>query len=392
MSSADFILNNLLLLGLGLSGWLIFSLIRFPASHITGPILLIGTLRVLQLDIPFSPPFLLILFQVMLGWFVGSMINRETVRKLKEILLPASIIVIWAIFMAFAVGILISRLSSLDLYTAILSSAMGGLPEMTVLALTTGAHVPIIILMQMLRLTISVIVFPLIFRRWMKNEDNMHGVRKGNIPGEPGLHHNENRDNIFASLQEIPRNVVHGLSSIKSFLLDNKTDKCLLIIKFFFALGLSYLGGSLFSYFGVPAGIMVGAMVFNAGASLSGFRLIAPSPKLLKGIILGVGIIVADNISIATLRPLFDLSIAIPLLISLVVTFLSSIAVAHLINRKVGWDFPTSFLAAAPSGFTIITAVAIKYDKNPFHISLLHLSRLVAIKTIVPLVFTFMII
>jgi uncharacterized membrane protein AbrB (regulator of aidB expression) len=47
-------------------------------------------------------------------------------------------------------------------------------------------------------------------------------------------------------------------------------------------------------------------------------------------------------------------------------------------------------LAAAPGGFTIMTVLAVKYNKNPFQVSMLHLVRLLAIKSVVPLVFLFL--
>jgi uncharacterized membrane protein AbrB (regulator of aidB expression) len=46
-------------------------------------------------------------------------------------------------------------------------------------------------------------------------------------------------------------------------------------------------------------------------------------------------------------------------------------------------------LAAAPAGFSVMTALAVDYDKDPFRVSMTHLCRLLAVKTIVPFVFMF---
>jgi uncharacterized membrane protein AbrB (regulator of aidB expression) len=50
-------------------------------------------------------------------------------------------------------------------------------------------------------------------------------------------------------------------------------------------------------------------------------------------------------------------------------------------------DKLTCFLSAAPGGFTVIATLAIDYEKDPFAISILHLCRLIVIKTLVPIVF-----
>jgi len=71
------------------------------------------------------------------------------------------------------------------------------------------------------------------------------------------------------------------------------------------------------------------------------------------------------------------------------VVFLTALVVAVLIQRMAGWDLPLSLLAAAPGGFTVMTAIAIHYGYDPFRVSMVHLARLLAIKTVVPVVFAF---
>jgi len=65
--------------------------------------------------------------------------------------------------------------------------------------------------------------------------------------------------------------------------------------------------------------------------------------------------------------------------------------VAWIIHRLTGWDLPTSLLAAAPGGFTVMTALAIKHDLDPVKISMLHLCRLFTIKMFIPFIFMWLI-
>ncbi len=151
------------------------------------------------------------------------------------------------------------------------------------------------------------------------------------------------------------------------------------------------IGGSLFAYLGVPAGTMVGAMFFVLIASLCGIKIKTFPPSAFTLIYIALGMQVSSNISSATIEALFTGKLLVPILIVTVITFFSSILVAFVISRIFSWDFSTSFLAAAPSGISVMTALAIEFGLDPLHISTAHLCRLLAVKTIIPFVFMFLI-
>jgi membrane AbrB-like protein len=149
-------------------------------------------------------------------------------------------------------------------------------------------------------------------------------------------------------------------------------------------------GGGLFlSTLGVPAGIMVGAMLFTAIASLLGASMKAPTSSIFNLLLIGVGITISNSITSETLTVLGSGNLLLIILISTLVIFLSSLIVAYFISKVSGWDYATSFLAAAPAGFTVMTMLAVKYDKDPFRVSILHLCRLISLKVAIPLYFMF---
>jgi membrane AbrB-like protein len=149
-------------------------------------------------------------------------------------------------------------------------------------------------------------------------------------------------------------------------------------------------GGGLFlSSLGVPAGIMVGAMLFTAIASLLGAGMKAPTSSIFNLLLIGVGITISNSITPETLSVLRSGNLLLIILISTLVIFLSSLVVAFVISKVTGWDYATSFLAAAPAGFTVMTMLAVKYDKDPFRVSILHLCRLISLKVAIPLYFMF---
>ncbi len=157
---------------LGLGGWALFSRLRLPVAPFLGALTLLVTLRAVGVEIPLSPSWLFPLLQVLFGIYVGSMVTRKNVQNLKLMMTPAVIIVIWAQAVVFIMGPLLARLTTLDLYTALLSLSMAGVAEITIIALDVEADLGFIIIMQMTRIIATLSLFPLIYRKWMGERDN----------------------------------------------------------------------------------------------------------------------------------------------------------------------------------------------------------------------------
>ncbi len=392
----DLLWDALLLFALGFCGWLLFKILRLPVAALLGTIFVIGALRAFQVELPPSPPLLSPFIQVFLGIYVGTRVTKETVQELKGLFLPALIIVFWALSVVFSLGYVLSHFAAIDLNTGILSSSIGGLPEMTVIALETDADIAVVIVMQSFRMVATVIVFPFMLRYWVKTEN--HSERTGpvmSVAGKPGGEGNARlpgpngkrrpvrelvaaaRDRLLAGFQAEQNPGRAWQAGMEKLAWSAAT------------LALAVGGAWLFLAAGVPAGAMVGSMVFVAFASVWGVKVKAPSHGLFGLMLVGVGIMVSDNISPETLQLLLSGALIIPLLFSTALIFCSSFLVAYILSRALKWDFLTSFLAAAPGGFTVMTALAVSSGRNPFHVSMLHLCRLLVLKTAVPLAFMF---
>lgn len=353
---ADF----LLLFALGLLGWGLFSRLRAPVPPLLGTLAIIGLFRALAMPIPDSPQFITPAVQVILGMYIGAKITRDTVRQFKTLALPAGLISLWVLSVIFLFGWLLSRLTWLDTYTAVLSSSIGGLPEMMVLSLATGADLAVVALMQTFRMVATVAVFPLLFSRWFARDS---------ITRPPG----GEKQPQFA-----------GSAWSEMWLYFSRRPGRLI-----FTLAIAALGGYAFAVLGVPAGLMVGSMLAVAVASVAGLPLRTLHPRLFNLLLVGVGIMVADNFGPEIAQTLLSGRLLWPVLLSTGFIFLGSLAMAWAIHRLAGWDLPTSFLAASPGGLTVMTTLALRYNRDPFRVSMLHLCRLMAIKSVVPLVFMF---
>ncbi|MDO9534906.1 MAG: AbrB family transcriptional regulator [Bacillota bacterium] len=382
----------LLLFMLGFAGWGLFKILHLPVPAMLGPLVLIGSLRALNYPLPSPPPSLHYFFQIVLGFSIGSRVNRETIRQLKELLKPALIIVTWAITIVFVFGNILSKITFMDTYTAILSSSMGGLPEMTVIALATNADVPVVVLMQTFRMLSTVVAFPLMLKFWFGD----------NVPLKKILAQNEKKKKrmggrvgktleLNAFIKTKVKQILVLLTGHGYFSRQGMKDGLPYLAKGLTALTLAAGGGFLLHYLGIPSGAMVGSTLATVALCLLRFPVRTPSPKIFELVIIGVGIVVSDNISPATIKVLFSGSILLPVVLSTIVIFLTSLMVAWIISRTAGWDYPTSFLAAAPGGFTLMIALAISSGKDPFKVSMLHLCRLLSLKIVIPLFFWFLV-
>ena len=382
----------LLLFGLGLAGWFLLSRIRMPASEVIGPVAVIGTLRAMQVELPTSPDFLFPAAQIIIGIFVGSMLNRDAVRELKPMAVSAVIIIAWALSIVFVIGFFLARYSAMDLYTAMLSASMGGLPEITVIALASGAGVTVIIVMQMIRMLGTILIFPLLLK-WIEVREN-RGPKK-----PPGNLKNETKTPAkkVVSCEKTTALTIAGLFSNLLSTYFNQNALLRIVSSFkeswlriMLTLFIAAVGGLLLEGMGVPAGLLVGSTIFVAAVSVAGVPVSKLSPRLLDLLLVFIGITVADNISLETIITMVNPEFLVPILIATAVIFATSFGTAWIIYRLTGWDFLTSFLAAAPGGFTVMTALAIKHGRDPFKVSMLHLCRFLSINIFVPFLFMFM--
>ncbi len=387
--------ETFILFFLGMIGWYVFALLRAPVAPLLGAFTVLGIMRAAGLDLPNSPVFFSPAVQMTVGLFVGSQITPETVRQLKTVVMPAFIIAVWVLGVVFVIGGFLARVTHLDLFTAMLSSSMGGLPEMAVLAIATNTEVAVVIAMLIFRMVVSLFAFPLIFKYWVvhnhpeQGEEVLKNTSAGtigvpfDIRSVPGLLLKANsRQQAIARCRELISLPVRlKLTSLGS----NRP-----LNHFIFALAMAGSGAFIFHQLGVPAGIMVGAMLFSVIASLAGSRVHFKSPAVFGILLVGVGIMIADNINAETLEVLLYSNLAWPMFLSTLLIVASSFPVAYLVHKVSGWDYPTSFLATAPAGLTVMTTLALTYGKNPLHVSSLHLCRLIVLKTALPLIFMFM--
>jgi membrane AbrB-like protein len=146
-----------------LAGWLCRN--KIPAGIVIGPLALTAILNISTIDLPSVPNTFLILAQMAVGIGLGKNISFSDLKMGGKYSLVYFGVSISLITISFGLGILLAQLTSLDLATAILSIAPGGLIEMVLTASIVGADPAIVSAFQLVRILL-IITFVPPFLKW----------------------------------------------------------------------------------------------------------------------------------------------------------------------------------------------------------------------------------
>lgn len=151
----------------GIVGWLLNK--KVPAAFVIGPLLTTSIVNILGISLPSIHDFFLILAQLTIGIGLGLMITFEDLKlggKYCGYYFLTSILLIIA---SFGFGYLFSLVTDLDIATAILSLAPGGLVEMVLTASVIDANPAIVSSLQFIRLLFIIGFVPSILKYWLNN-------------------------------------------------------------------------------------------------------------------------------------------------------------------------------------------------------------------------------
>lgn len=350
----------IVLLLLGLFGGFVFKMLKLPASLLLGPLVAVSLGNLAGLSFPPLPTLFDNSAQVILGFYLGSSITRANLHEIKAVYLPALAISVWSLVITFALGYFVYQTTVLSLPTAILSASPGGAPEVSILALSVGADVTTVTVIQMARLFAVLLLTPLISKRFQTGSKSV--IRK------------------TIAKQE------HTLSVESATPVDKGNDNILSFMRKMLNPGLviAILGGFLFYTLQIPAGFMIGAMITVGISSVSGLK-IKPLPDLVRtAAYIGIGVLIGQYFTREALMNIAEIYPVVLLLTGSMLLSCAALGVA--ISKLMGWNLSTCLLATAPGGLITLTAIAEDMNADPLKVSLLHISRLITIKLTLPLV------
>ena len=152
--------RTVITLACGLLTGLLAQRIGVPSGELIGPILAIGAANLMGAGLgPLAEEFSLVA-QLLIGVAVGAQTSRESLRKLREVALPAALAVAAIITVGLLLGWVLSMVTPLDLQTALLSSVPGGASTMPAVAHDLGGDMRVIAALHLTRQLIVFAVMP----------------------------------------------------------------------------------------------------------------------------------------------------------------------------------------------------------------------------------------
>ena len=149
----------------GVVGGLIGERLRLPAGALLGAMLAVGAVNLtgghlVSLPVPFRT-----VAKLLVGTYLGSLLTLETFRLLRQLALPAALMVVITILAGLVGGFALTRLAGVDVHTALLGSAPGGSTEMTLVSLSYDeANPPLVAALQIVRIVAVIFTVPLMVR------------------------------------------------------------------------------------------------------------------------------------------------------------------------------------------------------------------------------------
>lgn len=150
-----------------------------------------------------------------------------------------------------------------------------------------------------------------------------------------------------------------------------------------FTLIVGIIGGYIGIKLKIPAGAMIGSMIFVGGYNvLTSGAHVPYNFKLIAQIVIGCTI--GLNFTMDSVLGLKK--IIIPSIILVIGLTTLSVILGYTIHKFTGIDLPTALFSAAPGGLTDMTIMSESFGAKTHIVALLHLIRLTTVLTVLPMV------
>ncbi len=150
-----------------ITGGLIGLKLKIPAGALIGAMIAVAAMKIGtgRGELPYT---FRIMAQIVVGGMIGLNFTRDTILGLRQLIFPAMIVVIGLTLFSVILGFILSKLTGMDLTTALFSVSPGGLTDMTLISGAYGADTPTVALLHLMRLITVITVLPTIIGSLMK--------------------------------------------------------------------------------------------------------------------------------------------------------------------------------------------------------------------------------
>ncbi|RCW64974.1 hypothetical protein DFR57_112153 [Saliterribacillus persicus] len=143
---------------------------KLPASTVIIPMFFMAIFRITGVPIADVPALLFILAQLTIGMYLAQSISLKQVKAAGKHAFIFLGLALFLIFISILFGIIFSYIANIDMATAILSLAPGGLIEMALTAEAVGGDPSIVGSLQLVRMLLIVLLFPPLLKLYFNKQ------------------------------------------------------------------------------------------------------------------------------------------------------------------------------------------------------------------------------
>lgn len=354
----------LLTLAAGFLPGMILERTKIPMGGTMGALVGAAALN-LATDRAVFPDALRFLIMLLSGAMIGSTVGREELRSMGR--LSGAIAIVAGVMVTFNLGLgsLLYAVGGLDVATALFAATPGGATDMAIIAGDLGANTAYVAFLQMARGVLFLLIAPSLFSGVIKRLE-----RRGSSMKIRAREKAVPVDCAQAAAQNAPAAAVP---------FRYRRQDVLLLAGLFAS---AALGGLLFHYLEISAGMLIGAILAAilysvlCGKAVYPQRLL-PLQKILAGVYIGV------SVSRETLRSMGDL--LLPTLLMLIGIVIFSLLSGYIVCKAVKIDVTTSLLAASPCGVTELALLSEELGADTATVSIVQVARFVIVVVTFPL-------
>ena len=286
------------------------------------------------------PPWSKLTAQCLAGSFIACTVERDDLIRLPCIFYPALVLLGGVLTLNLILGVLIWLVSPMDLLTSLMCAVPGGMSDTPMIAADLGADAPKVAVMQFIRMSAGVGIFPSLIAAIVRHETAETHSGSASRPRQKGTF----------------RYILLTLSV---------------------ALACGWLG----KWAGIPAGPLVFSMLGVIALKLAGIKVFLPLKvkrlaQALSGAYIGCGISQADVLEMRNLL--------LPAVLLLTGYLLNSIVTGQILHRLFKLPLRVSMLAATPAGASDMALISADLGVNSKELVELQIIRMVVVVSVFP--------
>ena len=348
-------MNLLLTILVAAAGSYLFYKFRIPAGALIGAIIFSAALNIIT-GVGTFPGFMKTVLQAVAGAFIGQRVTRNDLAELRRTLAAGILMFFTMGLYSILVGLMLFKVTQLDLATALVSAMPAGLSDIAVVSSDLGANSTQTTVVHTIRTLFAIIILPQAAFRLC----------------EYFSHDKEELERQRAMARKLETKPP-----------ELRTTKNMLI-----TLCLAEVFGIVGKFSGIPSGALTFAVFAVAGQNIT--RGTAYLPRYLKlgaqcltGILVGINVTIEDVLNMGTLIK--------PVILVLICTTICNYFCAFLLHKVCRLDLSTSLFGSIPAGVSDMALIATDLGGDAPRVGVLQLVRYIGLFSVMPFVIKFLV-